>query len=707
MKIFDPRHIRNIALLGSVSSGKTTLAESMMYESGIISRMGRIEDNNTQSDFNEIENEKQISIYNSILHSEWKNYKINIIDTPGAQDFIGEVVSALRVADTGILVLSSSEKAPVMSEIIWDYAANFTKPMIIVVNKVDSEKSDFNQTVTDTKNTFGRGVCLVQYPLNQGRNFNAFIDVLNMVMYQFDSIGQKPNKYPIPDSELEKAKELHGELLEAIAENDEVLMNMYFERGSLTEDELRLGLRKAMLNRQLFPVFCLSAKENMGVARLMSYIDNVTPSPVDVDAVMDEHSQVIKCDPNSNTSLFIFKTYSEPHVGEMSYFKVYSGVVKQGMDLVNTTNGNFERIGHLYGVDGKKRTEKEIIVAGDIGATVKLKSAQTNDTLSEKSKQVKFKAIEYPKPKLRTAIEPLNNKDEEKLGSALHQIADEDPTLLVEYSKELKQTLIHSQGEMHLNVVKWRLDNQFKISTKFITPKIPYRETIQKQVKTHYRHKKQSGGAGQFADVHLIIEPYYEDMPQLQNISVRGSETQYLAWGGKLVFQNCIVGGVIDTRFMPAIMKGVLEKMNEGPLTGCYARDVRVSVVDGSMHPVDSNEAAFKTAALMAFKEGFMSADPKILEPIYNVKILVPNEYTGEVISDLPARRSVIIGVDSIGNNQVINTKMPLSELDKYYTVLRSICQGRANFSSEFAEYAPVPYELQTKLIVEYNKTQE
>lgn len=699
MKRYDPRHIRNIALLGSAGSGKTTLAEAMMFEAGVITRMGKIEDKNTQSDFHEIEHEKQHSIFNSILHTEWKNYKINIIDTPGAQDFIGEVVSALRIANTGVLTLSASEGVSVMTEVIWNYTEEFKKPMIIAVNKIDSDKSDFNKTIEEAKNSFGRAVCVVQYPLNEGTKFDAFVDVLNMVMYKFETKGQKPVKLAIPDSEIAKAQQLHNDLLEAIAENDEVLMNMYFEKGNLTEDELRLGLRKAMLNHQLFPVFCLSAKENMGVGRLMSYIDNVAPSPVDVDPIVDEESHLIKCDPNDRASLFVFKTYSEPHVGELSYFKVYSGMVKPGMDLINVNTGNVERIGHLYAIDGKKRVEVEMIVAGDIGATVKLKNTHTNNTLHEKNHVVKFKPIEYPKSKLRSAIEPINAKDEEKLAAALHHITEEDPTLVIEYSKELKQTILYSQGEIHLNVVKWRLDNQFHIPTQFIETKVPFRETIQKQVKVHYRHKKQSGGAGQFADVHLVIEPYYEGMPQVENVSVRGTETHELPWGGVLVFQNCIVGGVIDARFLPAILKGVLEKMNEGPLVGCHARDVRVSVVDGSMHPVDSNEAAFKTAALMAFKDGFMTAEPKILEPIYDVKITIPNDYTGEVISDLPTRRAMIMGIDTSGNYQVINAKMPLVELDKYYNALRSICQGRANFVSEFAEYSPVPYDIQNKLI--------
>lgn len=699
MNTFDSEHIRNIALLGHSGSGKTTLAETMMFEAGVINRRGTVEERNTVSDYHEVEQERGTSIFGTPLHTEWKHYKINVIDTPGYDDFVGEVISALRVVDTGILLLSAPDGVEVGTEIIWKYTEQFKTPMILVVNKIDHEKSNFNRTVEQAQTRFGRAVIPVQYPLNEGSGFDTIIDVLKMTAYKFPEDGGKPEKMPIPDSEKERADKLHNELIEAIAENDEGLMELYFEKGALDEDEMRMGLKKAMIRHQLFPLFCLSAKRNMGSGRLMGFIDNVVPSPRDMPAQVAADGKEVLCDPNGPTVVFIYKTLSEPHVGDMSYFRVYSGTLRSGMDLVNSQTGVTERIGHLFLVDGKKRTEVHSIPAGDIGATVKLKNTHANNTLHAKEREVSLPPIVFPVPKVRIAAHPLNARDEEKLGAALHQIHEEDPTIVVEHSQELRQTILYGQGELHFAVCKWRLQHRFGVDVEFIAPRIPYRETIQKPVKGHYRHKKQTGGAGQFGEVHILVEPYYDGMPAPQGVNVRHTEEVALPWGGKLVFQNCIVGGVIDTRFMPAIMKGVMEKMHNGPLTGSYVRDVRISVFDGSMHAVDSNDAAFKTAGMMAFKNSFIEADPKILEPIYETEIVVPDDYIGSVMSDLPARRGMIMGVETDGHYQRVQAKMPLAELDHYSTALRSMTHGRATYTSRFAEYAPVPFDLQQKLI--------
>ena len=677
----------------------------MLFEAGVINRRGTVEERNTISDYTDIEHERNSSVFATMLNLDWRDYKINLIDTPGYDDFIGEVVTALRVADTGVLVLNSVNGVEVGTEIIWRYTEQFKTPMILAVNKLDNEHSKFERTVEQAKDRFGRAVTVVQYPLNEGTGFNSIVDVLKMTMYKFSATGGKPEKLPIPDSEKEKAAKLHNELIESIAENDETLMDKYFEKGELDEDEMRNGLKRAMINHQLFPLFCVSARNNMGSGRIMGFIDNVCPSASELATpVIDTNGNAIACTPSGPVVAFVFKAISEPNVGDMTFFKVYSGTLKSGATMYNAQTGVAENLGHLYIVDGKKREEVQQLVAGDIGAVVKLKNTHVNNTLHEKNSNVVVPQIDFPKTKLRSAVAPVHKGDEEKMGVALHQLHEEDPTLVVEHSHELKQLILHLQGEIHLNVAKWRLQNRFKVSVQFIEPKIPYRETIQKKSEGMYRHKKQSGGAGQFAEVHMRIEPYVEGMPAPAGLTVRGTEEHELPWGGKLVFVNCIVGGVIDTRFLPAILKGVMDKMTNGPLTGCHARDIRVCVFDGKMHPVDSNEAAFKTAGLHAFKDCFLQADPKLLEPMYNVTIIVPDDYMGDVMSDIPSRRGLILGMDAEGHYQKISVRMPLAELDKYSTSLRAMTQGRATYSAEFSEYQAVPPLVQKKLVEEYQK---
>jgi len=706
MTSLDPAHVKNIVLLGHAGSGKTTLAECMLFEAGLTTRRGTVEEKNTVGDFYELEHERGNSVFSKLLHTEWRGYKINIIDTPGYDDFVGEVLSALRVADTGVMLLNASFGVEVGNDIIWEYTEKFKTPMIFAVNKIDQDKADFDKTVAEAKDHFGRNVVVVQYPMNQGLEFNSIVDVLRMTVYQFPPEGGKPKKLPIPDTEKEKAERLHKELIEAIAENDEGLMEKYFDQGELDEDEMKIGLKKAMINHDLFPVFCISAKKNMGSGRLMGFIDNVCPSANEMPPQITRSGDKLLCDPNGPPCIFIYKTISEPHIGETSYFKVYSGTVRAGMELVNESNGVTERINQLFVVEGEKRINVTDMQAGDIGATIKLKHTHVNNTLHARGKNIELEPIEFPSALMTIAIESSQKGDEEKLSLALHQVQEEDPTVKVEVSQELKQTLIHCQGELHLSVIKWKLEHFAKnLHVKFSKPKIPYRETIRKSVQSNYRHKKQSGGAGQFGEVYMQVEPYYEGMPDPKGLNVRGRDEYKLDWGGKLVFFNCIVGGAIDTRFLPSILKGVMEKMQEGPLTGSHVRDVRVCVYDGKMHPVDSNDISFKIAGLMAFKQAFQQADPQILEPFYQLAVLCPDDLTGGIISDLQSRRGVIEGMDTEGHFTKISARVPLAEMQDYSSSLRSITQGRAKFRLDFAEYASAPFEIQRKLIDEYHKS--
>jgi len=707
MKIFDAKHIKNIVLLGAAKTGKTTLTETMLFESGLINRRGTVEGKNTISDYHEIEHERGNSVYATTMHTEWRNYKINIIDTPGLDDFIGEIISSVRVADTCVLLINSQHGIEVGTELIWNYADKYQKPVILAINQLDHPKSNFDQTLESMKQRFGSAATLMQYPVNQGDGFNSIIDLLKMIMYKFPPEGGKPEKLPIPDDQKEKAEALHNELVEKAAENDESLMEFYFDKGTLDEDEMRQGLKIGMMNHEVFPIFCLSAKNNMGSGRLMGFIDNVAPSSIEMKPEPSDNGGEMPHKADDPTVLFVFKTLVEPNLGKMSFFKVISGSVELSKDLVNHQTGQNERLNQLFIMDGKNRNPVEKLVVGDIGATLKLKATETNHTLREKSVANAVKPIQFPGPRIRTAVIATNKQDDEKLGEVLKKIHQEDQTVDIEYSRELKQLILSCQGELHLAMVKWTLEHTYHLDVDFITPRIPYRETIQKGCDASYRHKKQSGGAGQFGEVFLKIEPYHEGMDEPTAFNIRKKEETELPWGGKLVFYNCIVGGVIDLRFLPSIRKGILEKMEEGPLTGSYVRDVRVMVYDGKMHAVDSNDISFKIAGMMAFKQAFTSADPQLLEPIYDLEVVVPEELMGEVMTDLQGRRSIIQGMESRGAYQVIKAKTPLAELDRYTTTLRSITQGRANFSTLFADYSPVPYDIQQKLMANYNKHAE
>jgi elongation factor G len=701
MKVYDEKHLKNIVLLGAPKSGKTLLAEDMIFEAGITHRRGTIEGKNTVSDYHEIEQERGNSIFATVLHTEWHDYKINIIDTPGFDDFVGEMVSSIRVADTCVIVINAQHGVEVGTELIWNYVEKYQKPVMFAINQVDHPKANFDDSLEALKRTFGKAVTQMQYPVNQGEGFNAIIDLLKMVMYKFPAEGGKPEKLPIPESEKDKANQLHNELVEKAAENDEKLMEKYFEKGTLDEDEMREGLKLGMIHHDVFPVFVMSAKKNMGSGRMMGFIDNVAPSPREAKPETTTEGKEIPYDPSKPAALFVFKSHLEPNLGKLSFFKVISGEVTSNAELINSQTGSVEKFHQLFIMDGKARTPVDKLVAGDIGATLKLKDTFTNQTLHARGFDVTIQPIVYPEPRIRTAIVAQSKGDDEKIGEVLSKIHQEDPTLEVGYSRELRQLIISGQGEMHLAICKWFLEHMYKLHVEFKTPRISYRETIRKPAAAMYRHKKQSGGAGQFGEVHLKIEPYYEGMPEPTEFSVRGKEFIDLEWGGKLAFYNCIVGGVIDARFIPSILKGVMEKMEEGPITGSYVRDIRVCVHDGKMHPVDSNDISFKIAGMMAFKEAFMNAEPTLLEPIYDIEVMVPEEIMGDVMGDLQTRRSLIMGIDSKGNFQVIKARTPLAELDRYSTTLRSLSQGRASFTHKFAEYVQVPYEVQQKLAKE------
>ncbi|MEZ5031770.1 MAG: elongation factor G [Saprospiraceae bacterium] len=704
---YETKNIRNVVLLGHSGSGKTLFNECMLFEAGAINRRGTIEDQNTVSDFSDIEQERGNSLFTTLMHVSWKDSKINILDTPGFDDFVGEVVSALKVADTAVMMLNARSGVEVGTELIWEYVETFHTPSIFVINQMDHEKADFDVTLEQAISRFGPKVIPVQFPYNSGTSFNSIIDALRMVMYVFPENGGKPEKKPIPDSEMARAQAMHQALVEAAAENDETLMEHFFEDGNLSEEELTKGLNIAIAHQQIFPVFCASATRNMGSGRIMGFINDICPSPADRPPKKLEGGGTLACDSSAPTTLFIYKTMSEQRVGIVSYFKVYSGVVHTSDELINSRNGNHERFGNIYVSEGKNREQVNELRAGDLGVTVKLKDSHTNDTLNVKGTDRTIERIHYPEPRIRTAVKPPSKSDTEKVSKALHQIQEEDPTLIVEHSMELKQLILHGQGQLHLDLVRYRIKKLYDLDLEFIRPRIPYRETITRVANEVYRHKKQTGGAGQFAEVHMRIEAWYEGMADPADLSVRNREEEDLPWGGKLVFLWCIVGGSIDSRFSNAIKKGVMSKMAEGPLTGSACRDIRVSIYDGKMHPVDSNDMAFQTAATMAFKTAFKGAGPQLMEPIYNVEVLCPEESMGEIMGDLQTRRAMIMGMDADGHYQKIMAQVPLAELYQYSSTLRSLTHGRAKHTREFHEYMPVPQDIQNQLIAAYEEHEE
>ena len=715
MKVYQTNEIKNIALLGSSGSGKTTLVEAMLFESGVIKRRGSIAAKNTVSDYFPVEQEYGYSVFSTVLHVEWNNKKLNIIDCPGSDDFVGSTVTALNVTDTAIILLNGQYGVEVGTQNHFRYTEKLNKPVIFLVNQLDNEKCDYDNILEQLKEAYGSKVVPIQYPISTGPGFNALIDVLLMKKYSWKPEGGAPTIEDIPAEEMDKAMEMHKALVEAAAENDENLMEKFFEQDSLTEDEMREGIRKGLAARGMFPVFCVCAGKDMGVRRLMEFLGNVVPFVDEMPKVQNTEGKEVAPDSNGPESLYFFKTSVEPHIGEVSYFKVMSGKVREGDDLLNADRGSKERIAQIYVVAGGNRVKVEELQAGDIGAAVKLKDVKTGNTLNGKDCDYKFNFIKYPNSKYSRAIKPVNEADVEKMMTILNRMREEDPTWVIEQSKELKQTLVHGQGEFHLRTLKWRLENNEKLQVKYEEPKIPYRETITKAARADYRHKKQSGGAGQFGEVHLIVEPYKEGMPvpdtykfngQEFKINVKGTEEVPLEWGGKLVFINSIVGGSIDARFLPAILKGIMARMEQGPLTGSYARDVRVIVYDGKMHPVDSNEISFMLAGRNAFSEAFKNAGPKILEPIYDVEVFVPSDKMGDVMGDLQGRRAMIMGMSSEKGFEKLVAKVPLKEMSSYSTALSSLTGGRASFIMKFSSYELVPTDVQDKLIKDFEAKQ-
>lgn len=708
MKVFQTNEIRNIALIGSAKSGKTTLSETMLFEGGMINRRGSVDDKNTVSDYRPIELERQNSVSASVLHTLIDNKKINILDAPGFDDFIGEVISALTVADTAFMTINAQNGVEVGTEIIWRHTTRLHKPVVFLVNHLDVELSNFDETVRQLKQQFWNLVTVIQYPVNQGHGFNSIIDLLKMKLYKYPDGGGKPEILDIPAGEKGKAEALNAALIEELASKDEALMEEFFDKGTLSEDQINSALKLALKTRAMFPVMCISAKHNMGIGRVLEFVANTVPAPNEVPAVKTTTGKVLSCNAADPTSLFIFKTAIEAHLGELSYFKVFAGEVTEGQDMVNPNRNTKERLSQLFVMNGKNREKLEKLVAGDIGATIKLKGTFTNNTLNTpKNADDIIEKMTYPNPKFRVAVKAKNATDDEKISTILNELAKMDPTLLFDYSKELKQMILQGQGELHLNLVKWHVENLEKILIEYLPPRIPYRETITKSAKSTYRHKKQSGGAGQFGEVHMLVHPYKEGMPDQTEFPIRGRDVIELEWGGKLIMHNCIVGGAIDSRFLPAILKGVMEKIEQGPLTGSYARDIVFNVYDGKMHPVDSNEISFKLAGRNAFKEAFKNAGPKILEPIYDVEVIVPEDKMGEVMTDLQGRRALIMGMDSEGNYQKIKAKVPLAEMNRYSTALSSLTSGRATYDMKFAEYVQVPADVQDKLLKAYEEQEQ
>ena len=711
MRVYQTNEIKNIALLGSAGSGKTTLAESMLFGAGIIKRRGTVEAKNTVCDYFPVEQEYGYSVFSTVFHVEWNNKKLNIIDCPGSDDFVGGAITALNVTDQAVILINGQYGPEVGTQNNFRYTEKLKKPVIFLVNQLDSDKCDFDNVMNSMKEIYGSKCVQIQYPTATGAGFNSIIDVLLMKKYSWKPEGGAPIIEEIPAEEMDKAMELHKALVEAAAENDETLMEKFFETEALTEDEMREGSRKGLVARSIFPVFCVCAGKDMGVRRLMEFLGNVVPFVSEMDKIHNTRGEEVTPDPNGAESVYFFKTAVEPHIGEVSYFKVMSGSIKVGDDLTNADRGSKERIGQLFACAGANRIPVEQLNAGDIGCTVKLKDVKTGNTLNGKGVEQHFDFIKYPNPKYMRAIEAVNSQETEKLMAALLKMRQEDPTWIIEQSKELRQTIVKGQGEFHLRTLKWRLENNEKLQTVFKEARIPYRETITKQAKAEYRHKKQSGGAGQFGEVHLIVEPYAEGMPdptmykfngQEFKMNIKGKEEKTMPWGGKLVFINSVVGGAIDTRFMPAILKGIMDCMERGPLTGSYARDVRVVVYDGKMHPVDSNELSFTLAARHAFSDAFKIAGPKILEPIYDLEVYVPGDYMGDVMSDLQGRRAMIMGMDSEAGYQKLQAKIPLKELASYSISLSSLTGGRASFTTKFSSYELVPNELQQTLIAEH-----
>lgn len=695
----NTKDLRNVVLLGHSGSGKTTFIETMLYEGGAIKRRGTVEQHNTVSDNTDLEHERENTIFSHQMFVNWKKNKINILDTPGFDDFVGEVIANLKVADTALIMVNAAAGVEVGTELVWEYVEDYKTPSIFVINQMDHQKADYDAALEQLKNRFGSKVIPIQYPLNSGESFNQIVDALRMVMYEFPATGGKPEKKPIPESEIARANEMHNALVEMAAENEEGLMEKYFEEGNLSEEELAQGLMIGLAKHDFFPVFVASGAKDMGSGRIMGFIDDIAPSPADRFGSKLENGEVLPCNAADKTTIFIYKTQSEPQVGVVSYFKVFSGEIKPGDELINANNGELERISQIFVAEGKERTAVDKLVAGDLGVTVKLKNGHSNNTLNSKGVERKIEPMKFPESRLRKAVFVENTAETEKLFATLNKLKEEDPTLKVEIDHDTHEAILGGQGQLHLDLVKYRLEKDFGVKMEMKNPKISYRETITGKAEADYRHKKQSGGAGQFGEIHMRVENYYEGMPEPEGVNIRSKEFEDLPWGGKFAFYWCIVGGAIDSRYIGAIKKGIMQQLKEGPLTGSHCQNIRVSVYDGKMHSVDSNDISFQLAASGAFKEAFHNAHPQLLEPMYHVEILAPDECTGDVMGDLQTRRAMISGMDSEGHYQKIMAEVPLAEMNDYGSTLRSLTGGRAKFSMKFSDYQLVPANVQQELV--------
>ena len=695
----NTKDLRNVVLLGHSGSGKTTFIETMLYEGGAIKRRGTVEQHNTVSDNTDLEHERENTIFSHQMFVNWKKNKINVLDTPGFDDFVGEVIANLKVADTALIMVNAAAGVEVGTELVWEYVEDYKTPSIFVINQMDHQKADYDAALEQLKNRFGSKVIPIQYPLNSGESFNQIVDALRMVMYEFPATGGKPEKKPIPESEMARANEMHNALVEMAAENEEGLMEKYFEEGNLSEEELAQGLMIGLAKHDFFPVFVASGAKDMGSGRIMGFIDDIAPSPADRFGSKLENGEVLPCNAADKTTIFIYKTQSEPQVGVVSYFKVFSGEIKPGDELINANNGELERISQIFVAEGKERTAVDKLVAGDLGVTVKLKNGHSNNTLNSKGVERKIEPMKFPESRLRKAVFVENTAETEKLFAALNKLKEEDPTLKVEIDHDTHEAILGGQGQLHLDLVKYRLEKDFGVKMEMKNPKISYRETITGKAEANYRHKKQSGGAGQFAEIHMRVENYYEGMPEPEGVNIRSKEFEDLPWGGKFAFYWCIVGGAIDSRYIGAIKKGIMQQLKEGPLTGSHCQNIRVSVYDGKMHSVDSNDISFQLAASGAFKEAFHNAHPQLLEPMYHVEILAPDECTGDVMGDLQTRRAMISGMDTEGHYQKIMAEVPLAEMNDYGSTLRSLTGGRAKFSMKFNDYQLVPANVQQDLV--------
>ena len=687
MKDYSTENIRNIALIGHGGAGKTILGDAILYTTGAVTRIGRIEDGSTVSDYRSDEIDRQISISSAVLTTEYEGTKFNVIDTPGYTDFVGEVLSSLQVADAAVLMLKAVEGVEVGSELVWKIASSIELPSLIVVNKLDNEHADFDHVYDEARNRLGNAVALVQFPAKHGPGFQSIIDVLRMKMLTFKKDGSgKYDEEDIPAEFADRAAIEHESLIEKIAESSEDLMTLFFEQGTLTEEQLSEGLRKSVLARDIFPLFCISALQNIGVSRLLEFVSNYCPHPLVkkvVKAVRPDNGGDLEFEARSQGDpvAFVFKTMSELHVGELSLFRVYNGMITPGIDLVNQKNNKSERVNQIYVVKGKERKEITQLHVGDIGAVVKLKDTHTNNTLSTKTFAVNIPPIVFPDPLITGAIKPRSKGDEDKISSGLHTLHEEDPSFSVKYDSDTHETIILGQGEIHLDVMLKRLRQRFGVEVDLTPPRIPFKETIKKKADVSYKHKKQSGGAGQYGEVYIKIEP--------------------LPRGEGYEFVDAIVGGVIGGKFIPAVDKGIQEQIHKGVIAGYPVVDVRVTLYDGSQHPVDSNEISFKIAGMQAFRKGFAEASPTILEPIYNMEVTVPDEFMGDVMGDISSHRGKIQGMDSDGRFQIIRAKVPLAEIHQYATRLRSLTQGRGLYRRAFSHYEEVPHEVMTKIIDE------